>query len=246
MASRLCDDDIEKVSSDSGPISGFATDILPGQDTFSADSHPPAADLDRWIRANRSRKTVNALQLLRDDHREVEALFRKFEKTGPRGYKRRGDIVGRIIAELAVHAAIEEQVLYPQVRERLPEAESDVLEALEEHHIVKWTLSELDGMDPRAERFEAKVMVLIESVRHHVKEEEDELFPKVRSALSRTELEQLGAELMAAKRIAPTRPHPRSPDVPPGNLVAAAVTAPLDAARSVGQAAIRRVREAAN
>lgn len=120
----------------------------------------------------RSRKTVNAIQLLKDDHREVEDLFKKFEKLGPRAFKRRSDIVGKIIEALSTHAAIEEQVLYPQVREMVPDADADVLEALEEHHIVKWTLSELETMDPQDERFEAKVTVLMESVRHHVKEEE--------------------------------------------------------------------------
>lgn len=191
-------------------------------------------------------KTVNAVQLLKDDHREVEDLFKKFEKLGPRAFKRREDLVAKMIEALSVHAAIEEQVLYPQVRQMVPDAVSDVLEALEEHHIVKWTLSELDGMPPQDERYVAKVTVLMESVRHHVKEEEGELFPEMRKALSRTQLEDMGSELAAAKQIAPRRPHPRSPDEPPGNLLAAAVTAPLDAARSVGEAAVRRVRDAAS
>jgi hemerythrin superfamily protein len=196
------------------------------------------------VATNRSAKTTNALQLLKDDHRTVEALFTRFEGLGPRAFKRRRDVVDKIIEELSVHAAIEEQVLYPQVRERIPDLEPDVLEALEEHHVVKWTLSELEGMDAQEERFEAKVTVLIESVRHHVKEEESELFPQIRKALSRTELERMGAELAQAKRLVPRRPHPRSPDTPPANLVAAAVAAPLDAARSAGEAAISKVRSA--
>ena len=183
------------------------------------------------------------MQLLKDDHREVEALFKKYEGLGERAHKSRREVVTKIIEALSVHAAIEEQVLYPEARERLPKIEDTVLEALEEHHIVKWTLSELDGMDPEEERFHPKVTVLMESVRHHVKEEETELFPALREAFTRAELEDLGGALAAAKRLAPTRPHPRSPDTPPGNLLAAAVAGPLDAARSVGEAAIRRVRE---
>ena len=93
------------------------------------------------------------------------------------------------------------------------------------------------------ERYEAKVTVLMESVRHHVKEEERDLFPKVRKAMSRSELEDLGARLTAAKRAAPTRPHPRSPDTPPGNIVAAALTAPLDAAANIVNAAVGKVRD---
>ncbi len=174
---------------------------------------------------------MDAIALLRQDHREVERLFKQFEKAGPRAHKTRRDIVDKVIRELSVHAAIEEMVFYPAVREAVSETEDTVLESLEEHHIVKWTLSELDGMDPEAERFIPKVTVLIESVRHHVEEEEDELFPKVREALTRKQLAELGDAMEAAKKTAPTRPHPRSPDTPPGNLVAGAGAAVLDKAR---------------
>jgi hemerythrin-like domain-containing protein len=155
----------------------------------------------------------------------------------------RADLVARIIEALSVHAAIEETVFYPAARAEVPATDDQVLEALEEHHVVKWTLSELDGLDPSDERYGAKVTVLIESVRHHVDEEEQELFPAVRKALGQQRLRELGTELVAARRSAPTRPHPRSPDTPPGNLVAQAVTAPFDAAASVTKAAAQRVRD---
>ena len=174
---------------------------------------------------------MDAIALLRQDHREVERLFKQFEKAGPRAHKTRRNLVDKVIKELSVHAVIEEQVFYPAVREAVEETEDTVLESLEEHHIVKWTLSELDGMDPEAERFVAKVTVLMESVRHHVEEEEDELFPKVREALSRKQLAELGEAMEKAKKAAPTRPHPRAPDTPPGNLVAGAGAAVLDKAR---------------
>src|SRR5205807_6075539 len=112
---------------------------------------------------------------------------------------------------LSIHAAIEEQVFYPAVREAAPDEKDLVLESLEEHHIVKWVLSELDGMVPSDERFTAKVTVLIENVRHHVEEEEGELFPEVRKAMKRKELEELVQALEAAKKVAPTHPHPRTP-----------------------------------
>ena len=179
--------------------------------------------------SRRSRATsTDALTLLKNDHHEVEQLFKTFEKLGEGASKRRRQVVDKVIEALSRHAAIEEQVFYPQVRRSLPDATPEVLEALEEHHIVKWTLSELEDMEPSDERFGAKVIVLMESVRHHVKEEETELFPKVRKALSRTELADLGASLAAAKTAAPTKPHPRSPDTPPGNMIAQALTAPVD------------------
>src|SRR6185437_6384755 len=87
------------------------------------------------------------------------------------------------------------------------------------HHIVKWVLSELESMTPGDERFDAKVTVLIENVRHHVEEEEQEFFPMVRSELGRKALGDLGEAMAAAKKVAPTNPHPRSPDSPPANRV---------------------------
>jgi hemerythrin superfamily protein len=174
---------------------------------------------------------MDAIALLRQDHREVERLFKQFEKAGPQAHKTRRNVADKVIKELSVHAVIEEQVFYPAIREAVPEAEDTVLESLEEHHIVKWTLAELDGMDPEAERFVPKMTVLMESVRHHVEEEEDELFPTVREALGRKQLAELGQAMEAAKKTAPTRPHPRAPDTPPGNLLAGAGAAVLDKAR---------------
>lgn len=161
----------------------------------------------------------DAITMLKDDHKTVEQLFKRFEKAGERAHVEKRNVVDRIVEELAVHAAIEEQVFYPVVRATVPGTEDETLESLEEHHIVKWVLSELDSMSPEDERFDAKVTVLIENVRHHVKEEEQDLFPKVRAKLGRDSLSDLGKVLSEAKKAAPTHPHPRSPDVPPGNLV---------------------------
>ncbi len=112
---------------------------------------------------------MDAITLLKDDHRTVKALFRKFEQAGDRAYATKRKLVDRITEELSIHAAIEEQVFYPSVRHAIEATEDDVLESLEEHHIVKWTLSELEKMDPKDERFDAKVTVLIESVEHHMR-----------------------------------------------------------------------------
>lgn len=171
---------------------------------------------------------MDAITLLRTDHKKVEALFKRFEKAGDSAYVEKRAIVDRIIEELSVHAVIEEQVFYPAARERVPATEDIALESLEEHHIVKWVLSELDGLDPRAERFDAKVTVLIENVRHHVEEEQTEFFPKVRDALGRKELADLGTALAAAKEAAPTHPHPRAPDAPPGNNVVGTIAGVVD------------------
>ncbi len=188
---------------------------------------------------------MDAITLLVKDHQTVETLFAKFEQTGPRAVKARKTLADRIVHELSVHAVIEEQVLYPAIRESLPEVEDDVLEALEEHHVAKWVLSEIDGMSPDHERFQAKVTVLIENVRHHVEEEEEELFPKVRKALSTEQLEQIGEALAEARKIAPTRPHPKAPDTPPGNIAAGAGAALLDKARDAARGAKKQAQKEA-
>ena len=93
---------------------------------------------------------MDAITLLTDDHKTVEQLFKRFEKAGDRALVEKREIVDRIIEELSVHAAIEEQVFYPVARATVPGTEDIALESLEEHHIVKWVLSELDGHGPDA------------------------------------------------------------------------------------------------
>jgi hemerythrin superfamily protein len=183
----------------------------------------------------------DAIVLLKNDHKTVEKLFKQYEGLGEKAFKSRRKVVDQIIAELSTHAAIEEQHFYPAVRAAAEDIEDDVLEGLEEHHIVKWTLSELEDLAPDAERFDAKVKVLIESVRHHVEEEEGEMFPKVREALGRSQLKAIGDTMEKAKAISPKRPHPKAPDTPEkGNLIAGPTAAATDAAKSAVKKAVRR------
>jgi hemerythrin superfamily protein len=175
---------------------------------------------------------ADAITLLKDDHRSVERLFKSFEQAGPKALKTKGRLVEGMVRELTRHASIEEQIFYPRVRQDAQDLDADVLEALEEHHVVKWLVSELDGLDPSAERFEAKVTVLIESVRHHVKEEEGSLFPAVRKAFGRPALVAMGDALAAAKKGAPIKPRPRLPDEPPLNRLADAGAGAVD--RAIG------------
>ncbi len=186
----------------------------------------------------------DAIAILKADHGRVTDLFDKFDGLGDRAHKTREATVGKIIEELSVHAGIEEEVLYPAVRERLAAKDDGrVLEALEEHHVVKLLLAELESMPSTSERYTAKVTVLREIVDHHVDEEENELFKKVRQEFTRSELVQLGEDLTAARGSAPTRPHPEAPDTPPGNVVANVIVAPLDAATEVTKRAAGAVRE---
>jgi hemerythrin-like domain-containing protein len=123
--------------------------------------------------------------MLKQDHRKVEELFEQFEKAEDSGTKRQ--IVETTIGELQVHAAVEEEIFYPALREAIAEEEK-VDEAEEEHHVMKMLLAELEEMAPGDARYDAKYKVLAESVKHHVEEEESEIFPEVESKLDNVEL----------------------------------------------------------
>jgi hemerythrin-like domain-containing protein len=172
--------------------------------------------------------STDAITVLKEDHRAVEQLFKRFEHAGSRAHVEKRQIVDRVIEMLSVHAAIEEQLFYPVARATVPGSERIALESIEEHHVVKWLLSELESMAPEDERFDAKMTVLIENVRHHVEEEEHDFFPLVRSEIDRGSLNDLGETMVEAKKVAPTHPHPRSPDMPPLNLLVGTTAGVVD------------------
>ena len=150
--------------------------------------------------------STDAITLLKDDHKQVKALFRQFESAGDRAHAEKGRLVKKIIELLTIHTYIENEVMYPEVRRLLPDLEDDVLESYEEHHVADVLCMELWAMDPTSERFDAKTTVLIENVTHHIKEEEQDWFPKVREGLGRNQLSELGERLLQAKKVAPRSP----------------------------------------
>jgi hemerythrin-like domain-containing protein len=150
--------------------------------------------------------STDAIVMLKDDHKQIRKVFRDFEKAGPRAHAAKGRAVDRMIELLTVHTYLENEVMYPRVRELLPDVEDDVLESYEEHHVADVLVVELSAMKPDDERFVAKTTVLIENVEHHMDEEEDEWFPKVREGLGRKVLQEIGSEMAALRKKAPTRP----------------------------------------
>jgi hemerythrin superfamily protein len=151
----------------------------------------------------------DAIVQLKADHKEIRRLFREFQATGDRAIKKKAKVIGQIIELLTVHTYVENEVMYPEVRALLPRLEDDVLEAYEEHHVADVLCMELSGMAADAERFDAKTTVLIEIVSHHIEEEEQEWFPKVRAGLGRKQLQELGARIEQAREKAPRTPaHP--------------------------------------
>ena len=170
----------------------------------------------------------DAVELLETDHAEVEQMFVQIESL-PEGDSRTQLIQG-VIRELSVHATIEEQVLYPAVREALPDGEALAQEAIDEHQQVKETLSAIERADAPTER-DQLLVTLMSNVRHHVEEEETELFPQLRASIGASELQEMGGKLASAKKLAPTHPHPNAPNTPPGNIVGGIAAAAIDKAR---------------
>jgi hemerythrin superfamily protein len=152
----------------------------------------------------------DAIVQLKADHKEIRRLFREFQAAGDRAIKKKAKVIGQIIELLTVHTYVENEVMYPEVRALLPRLEDDVLESYEEHHVADVLCMELSGMAADAERFDAKATVLIEIVSHHIEEEEQEWFPKVRAGLGRKQLQELGARIEQAREKAPRTPAPPS------------------------------------
>ena len=133
----------------------------------------------------------NAMEMLREDHRKVQGLFEQFEESSD-GKKQ---ICEQAIVELETHAALEEEIFYPAAKKQVDDKEL-IDEAQEEHHVVKLIIAELKKMSASDERFEAKFKVMSESVKHHIQEEESELFPMVEDKL---DVESLGEQMQARK-----------------------------------------------
>jgi hypothetical protein len=143
----------------------------------------------------------DAVSLIKADHRKVEKLFREYEEAGDRAYKTKQQLVEQITMELEVHTTIEEETYYPAVEAKAKKDGKELIgEAIEEHHLVKITLAELAALSPEDEAYDAKVTVLMENVRHHVEEEEQEMLPQSEEILGKQELVRLGEEMAARKQ----------------------------------------------
>lgn len=134
----------------------------------------------------------HAVVVLKADPKEIRNPFRMFQATGDKAVKSKGKIVGQIIELLTVHTYIENEATYREICALLPDFKDDVLESYEEHHVADVLCVGLAGISAGAERFDAKATVLIENATHHIEEEEQELFPKVRASLGRKQLQELG------------------------------------------------------
>lgn len=146
----------------------------------------------------RSKKEHDPFELLKADHKKVEKMFKDFEKMKEKDRDGAAELVGRILGELTVHAQIEEEIFYPTMREHGGDGIAPLLDEAEvEHASAKDLIGQLSSMSPDEELYDARVKVLGEYVKHHVKEEEDELFPKAKKA--DVDNEELGRMLAERK-----------------------------------------------
>jgi hemerythrin-like domain-containing protein len=145
---------------------------------------------------------VDAIALLKADHKKVKGLLGALEKTTERSAERRTKLIQQIEDEFNVHATIEEEIFYPAYRDAVKKKDDRVLyqEALEEHHVVDVVLPEVKAADPAGEIFAAKAKVLKELIEHHAEEEEKDMFKAARKVLDRDELRELGARMQERKK----------------------------------------------
>lgn len=177
--------------------------------------------------------------MLKADHQEVEKQFRAFEgTTGKATWER---VAKAVVRDLSIHASIEEQIFYPAVTREVPDLAEIMLRSLESHNVVEWLCSAIESTSADDDRFGPRMTVLIDNVRLHVEEEEDDIFPEVRQALGRKRLTDLGELLAKAKAAAPTHPHPRLPDTPPANAMAGVVAGAYDKARDATERVLRQL-----
>ena len=195
----------------------------------------------RMSTAEETTAKPDALAILIRDHKEVDDLFHRVNAAGAGGLA--GGLIAQIVEALSVHAAVEEQIVYPAMREALPDGEAKVRDAIADHQKVKDTLAQLEQLAPIDDQVLPMVQALAKDVRAHVSEEEGQLFPQLAEALDEPTLQDMGRAIEKARKAAPTRPHPEAPNEPPANFVAGAVAGAVDRVRDVLEEAADKGRE---
>ena len=167
---------------------------------------------------------------LSTDHREVDELFLEIEKATPGSYERK-QLADQLTIELVRHSVAEEEHLYPAVRQYLPDGDALADKEIADHGRVEQLLKELEGLDADDPQFNHVIVKLRTEVQAHVRDEENNLFVRLRAACTLSDLEKLGDKIRTAKKLAPTRPHPSTPSSPPGNKLLAPGVGLVDRAR---------------
>lgn len=154
----------------------------------------------RLSKRGTSRKRLDAIALLIQDHRKVKRLLKQLDATTEKAVARRESLFKEINNELKIHTELEEQIFYPAYKEAVKESDAHLYyEALEEHHLVDVVLPEIEASDVESEQFAAKAKVLRDLIEHHTEEEEKQMFPKARKAMGAGELAELATQIQERK-----------------------------------------------
>jgi hemerythrin superfamily protein len=195
-----------------------------------AGVHPSDADGAGTGTARAGTQGTDAIDLLRDDHREIEHLFFSLIPNGALGSR---DVFERLSEKLSTHSAIEKEVFYPAVRASLAGGDDLVKEAVLEHKAVELSLERLHRVKMDSNDFTLELRALSEEVRAHVRKEEEDVFAGMRNALDPRTLSELGSKMLRALHHAPTRPHPHAPAWGAGAKLADFFVSPLDKMRDL-------------
>jgi hemerythrin-like domain-containing protein len=172
----------------------------------------------------------DVVDLLSADHREFDRIFRELEqlmgRTGPEDLRRKRELVDEVTIGLVKHSVAEETQVYPRVEKQVDKEEAE--HAKHEHAQAEETMKRLERMDPDDARFDTEVRALIHEIRHHVEEEEGRMFADLRATFSRDELVQMAEKVEGVKKLAPTRPHPMTPNDATVRTVVGPVASLLD------------------
>ena len=162
---------------------------------------------------------TDVIVFLTGQHREVDDVFAQLEKMDGATDEKAQLLAEQVVMSLVKHSVAEEIYLYPAVRKALPDGDDIADHELHEHDEAEQTMKELEALTPEQPQFWPTLHKLISEIRHHVSEEENNLFPQLRAACSEQELQDLGRKVQQAEKVAPTRPHPSAPSE--GGLLAA-------------------------
>jgi hemerythrin-like domain-containing protein len=177
----------------------------------------------------------DVIEVLEHDHREVEAMFAELESL--RGAStddakaRRKDLADQVTIELVRHSVAEEVLVYPQVERKVSAEEAE--HAREEHAEAEETMQKLEKLDADDPAFDDELATLIAEIRHHIEDEEGQMFAHMRQAIDADELRKLGERVETFKKVAPTRPHPSVPNEPLPRIAAGPAASLFDRMRDV-------------
>jgi hemerythrin superfamily protein len=166
---------------------------------------------------------------LTKDHDELRAMFAKL-RSGAVGHER-DDLIREMTVELVKHSVAEEVHLYPLIRKVLPDGDRIADHEIAEHAEVERALKDLEKIDHSDPRSSELVDEVIDDVTHHAAEEENDVFPQLRETCSAEQLHEFGNKIRAAKKLAPTHPHPSAPDTPPANKIVGPLAGLVDRVR---------------